>query len=186
MAVMILPSRFIRFAAQTVALLCRLCLGAARLTLCFLFRSTRFAQHVVELFLGAARLALDCLFRFTKLAAQRCAQAYLGAVGSAPWARPPLRKLKTRRYHPRQARAVVTNSDGQALPLVPGGEGAGELDEPHGGEDCSICLVELVAGDRVADLRCGHEFHIGCLKRWIRHKNKCPLCRAKLVRRARR
>ncbi|MDV3181289.1 MAG: RING finger domain-containing protein, partial [Candidatus Phytoplasma australasiaticum] len=27
-------------------------------------------------------------------------------------------------------------------------------------------------------LRCGHEFHEGCIKQWLLRKNDCPICRA--------
>lgn len=41
---------------------------------------------------------------------------------------------------------------------------------------CTICLLELEDGDRVADLSCGHLYHADCLSEWILKKNSCPLC----------
>lgn len=32
---------------------------------------------------------------------------------------------------------------------------------------CTICLLELEVGDRVADLSCGHLYHADCLGEWI-------------------
>lgn len=35
---------------------------------------------------------------------------------------------------------------------------------------CTICLLELEVGDRVADLSCGHLYHADCLGEWILKK----------------
>lgn len=35
---------------------------------------------------------------------------------------------------------------------------------------CTICLLEVDDGDRVADLSCGHVFHPDCLGEWILKK----------------
>ena len=39
---------------------------------------------------------------------------------------------------------------------------------------CTICLLELEDGDRVADLTCGHMYHAECLGEWIL-KKVCPV-----------
>lgn len=47
--------------------------------------------------------------------------------------------------------------------------------------ECSICLREdlcLLSEWRV--LLCGHRFHKDCLREWLRHKRRCPLCRQDL------
>jgi hypothetical protein len=54
-------------------------------------------------------------------------------------------------------------------------------DEPA----CSICFAPLEEGDRVGDLRCGHTFHVDCLKTWLPRRNTCPLCQAPGVARMR-
>ena len=41
---------------------------------------------------------------------------------------------------------------------------------------CTICFSELMEGDRVGDLPCGHTFHVDCLKSWLPRRNVCPLC----------
>eukprot|EP00957_Ditylum_brightwellii_P034911 2645583-Ditylum_brightwellii.AAC.1 len=41
---------------------------------------------------------------------------------------------------------------------------------------CTICLLDLEDGDRIAVLPCDHYFHADCLKPWIQKKNACPLC----------
>jgi hypothetical protein len=64
--------------------------------------------------------------------------------------------------------------------LVPEGDGA-ELDESDGDEECSICLTDFAAGDRVSALLCGHIFHRECVMPWILREDTCPLCRAYLL-----
>ena len=41
---------------------------------------------------------------------------------------------------------------------------------------CSICLGTLQDGMRIGSLSCNHEFHVDCLKTWLKRKNHCPLC----------
>jgi len=43
-------------------------------------------------------------------------------------------------------------------------------------EVCTICMCEIVDGDRIGALKCKHNFHVNCLKQWLRRKNVCPLC----------
>ncbi|KAL3648604.1 hypothetical protein CASFOL_005007 [Castilleja foliolosa] len=48
---------------------------------------------------------------------------------------------------------------------------------------CAVCLDDVCGQkDKVAILdECGHEFHYCCLKKWLRRKNICPLCRRTAV-----
>lgn len=32
---------------------------------------------------------------------------------------------------------------------------------------CTICLLEIERGDRIADVKCGHCYHAECLSEWI-------------------
>jgi hypothetical protein len=44
---------------------------------------------------------------------------------------------------------------------------------------CAVCQSEWEEGDEVRVLPCGHQFHTGCVDRWLgRHKACCPLCKA--------
>ncbi len=43
---------------------------------------------------------------------------------------------------------------------------------------CTICMVEIINGDRIGVLSCEHLFHADCLKEWIKRRNVCPLCQA--------
>lgn len=44
-------------------------------------------------------------------------------------------------------------------------------------ESCSICLSEIVTGDRLSITRCGHVFHADCLSESLKSSFLCPLCR---------
>jgi hypothetical protein len=44
---------------------------------------------------------------------------------------------------------------------------------------CAVCQSEWEEGDEVRVLQCGHQFHMGCVDRWLgQHKACCPLCKA--------
>lgn len=46
------------------------------------------------------------------------------------------------------------------------------------GSECTICLSEFVAGERVRVLpKCGHGFHADCVDRWLTDHSSCPMCR---------
>jgi hypothetical protein len=42
-------------------------------------------------------------------------------------------------------------------------------------KECSICLSDIVRNEKVT--ACGHHYHSGCLREWLRTKNTCPYCR---------
>lgn len=46
---------------------------------------------------------------------------------------------------------------------------------------CVICFGALEIGNRVGDLRCGHIFHVNCLKTWCQRRNACPLCQTEVA-----
>lgn len=50
---------------------------------------------------------------------------------------------------------------------------AGEEEEE---QTCTICLGGLQEGTRIGSLPCNHEFHVDCLKKWLKQNNHCPLC----------
>ncbi|KAG8376536.1 hypothetical protein BUALT_Bualt09G0073700 [Buddleja alternifolia] len=44
---------------------------------------------------------------------------------------------------------------------------------------CVICLEEYKNMDDVGTLKvCGHDFHVGCIQKWLSMKNSCPICKA--------
>ncbi|KAL6519386.1 hypothetical protein OROGR_018706 [Orobanche gracilis] len=46
---------------------------------------------------------------------------------------------------------------------------------------CVICLEEYKHMDDVGNLKCDHDFHVGCIKTWLSMKNWCPVCKAPAV-----
>lgn len=40
---------------------------------------------------------------------------------------------------------------------------------------CSICQCDY-DGERVKELKCGHQYHKECISKWLEHKKKCPMC----------
>ncbi|KAK6142412.1 hypothetical protein DH2020_022760 [Rehmannia glutinosa] len=55
-----------------------------------------------------------------------------------------------------------------------------EKDDNYRHKLCSVCLDCLFQeDDKIARLEsCGHEYHVGCIKKWLLRKNFCPLCKA--------
>ena len=47
---------------------------------------------------------------------------------------------------------------------------------------CAICLDNFSSDSKkVAELRCKHIFHVGCLKTWVETNDICPMCRAPII-----
>ncbi|XP_059639227.1 E3 ubiquitin-protein ligase MBR1-like [Cornus florida] len=46
---------------------------------------------------------------------------------------------------------------------------------------CSICQEEYEEDDKMGKLDCGHLYHIECIKRWLKNKNICPICKTQAV-----
>ncbi|ETI51231.1 hypothetical protein F441_05436 [Phytophthora nicotianae CJ01A1] len=45
-------------------------------------------------------------------------------------------------------------------------------------QDCVICLSELKDGDeQFVSLPCGHQFHLPCIRSWLKLRSTCPSCR---------
>lgn len=65
-------------------------------------------------------------------------------------------------------------------------EPSDDLNDVSGEDLCTICLLCFQDGDRVGDLPCGHNFHVECLKEWIRCRNTCPLCQVENIATERR
>ena len=41
---------------------------------------------------------------------------------------------------------------------------------------CSICLNNLKSSIFLKS-RCGHQYHLDCMKKWMEQKSECPICR---------
>ncbi|XP_065860762.1 uncharacterized protein [Euphorbia lathyris] len=48
---------------------------------------------------------------------------------------------------------------------------------------CSICQEDYEGDDDLGKLECGHGFHLECIKQWLKHKNKCAVCKTEPVAR---
>ncbi|MCL7048589.1 hypothetical protein MKW94_015276 [Papaver nudicaule] len=51
------------------------------------------------------------------------------------------------------------------------------INAPSETEPCCICQEEYAEGDDLGTLECGHDFHSGCVKQWLKQKNLCPVCK---------
>ncbi|KAF5751969.1 RING-H2 finger protein ATL13-like [Tripterygium wilfordii] len=57
-----------------------------------------------------------------------------------------------------------------------------EYSESGESVECPVCLCQIVGGEEIGELRCGHLFHGVCMDRWLSFKHStCPLCRDCLV-----
>ena len=47
-------------------------------------------------------------------------------------------------------------------------------------DTCSICLCDIVSGDKIITLNCSqrHFFHKDCIKKWLKFNLCCPLCKS--------
>jgi hypothetical protein len=49
---------------------------------------------------------------------------------------------------------------------------------PNG--DCPICIEPQLEGELIVEPDCKHIFHDHCLSEWMKTKQTCPLCRARI------
>ncbi|CAA0833082.1 RING/U-box superfamily protein [Striga hermonthica] len=53
-------------------------------------------------------------------------------------------------------------------------------DDGSTGGSCVICMDEFEKGCDVVGMPCGHDFHEGCVEKWLRTSHYCPVCRFEL------
>nr|XP_004489087.2 RING finger protein 44-like [Cicer arietinum] len=46
---------------------------------------------------------------------------------------------------------------------------------------CIICQEEFKNKEKIGILRCGHEYHLDCITKWLVVKNVCPLCKSEAL-----
>ncbi|OQR97921.1 hypothetical protein ACHHYP_20421 [Achlya hypogyna] len=51
------------------------------------------------------------------------------------------------------------------------------LDMPGGTTADGLDQVEYAKGDTLVALPCNHEFHEGCITKWLKRDKTCPLCK---------
>ncbi|KAI4837687.1 hypothetical protein MKS88_003101 [Plasmodium brasilianum] len=49
-------------------------------------------------------------------------------------------------------------------------------------ESCSICLSDFIEKDDIVELRCLHNFHTRCAKKWLSQRRQCPLCQRDVMK----
>ena len=59
-------------------------------------------------------------------------------------------------------------------------EDINKLEEAN--KSCMICLEEFKSKEKVTALPCLHYFHTNCIKKWMKRKNECPICKFKLTK----
>ncbi|TYJ01666.1 hypothetical protein E1A91_A13G170000v1 [Gossypium mustelinum] len=74
-------------------------------------------------------------------------------------------KLKTRSY---STFATTINLE-EAAPID---------QEP---DSCIVCQEDYKNQEKIGTLDCGHEYHAGCLKKWLVVKNVCPICKSEAI-----
>lgn len=72
---------------------------------------------------------------------------------------------------------AATSRQINALPLVrfprePDKEVWLDTGEPS----CAVCLADFCGGDLLRRLPCRHNFHKGCIDKWLLRNKRCPLC----------
>ncbi|KAM1041720.1 hypothetical protein TB2_030415 [Malus domestica] len=48
-------------------------------------------------------------------------------------------------------------------------------------DSCIICQDNYKNREKIGILRCGHEYHASCLKKWLLVKNVCPICKSEAL-----
>jgi hypothetical protein len=51
-------------------------------------------------------------------------------------------------------------------------------------QSCAVCIGEYEDGDELAELVCGHLYHVECVREWLTKHKECPLCRHDIRARA--
>ncbi|CAO2182349.1 unnamed protein product [Urochloa humidicola] len=48
------------------------------------------------------------------------------------------------------------------------------------GEECAVCLQDLLSDETLGAMPCSHAFHHHCISQWLRRNAVCPICRHRL------
>ncbi|KAK9016691.1 hypothetical protein V6N11_079186 [Hibiscus sabdariffa] len=48
-------------------------------------------------------------------------------------------------------------------------------------DSCIICQEDYKNQEKIGTLDCGHEYHAGCLSKWLFVKNLCPICKSEAL-----
>ena len=50
------------------------------------------------------------------------------------------------------------------------------VDKEFENNECIICLENMIKGDKIKILECGHIYHYNCINDWFKKVNECPVC----------
>ena len=42
--------------------------------------------------------------------------------------------------------------------------------------ECIICLDNMIVGNNIKSLQCGHIYHYECINKWFNVRKECPVC----------
>ena len=42
--------------------------------------------------------------------------------------------------------------------------------------ECIICLDNMIVGNNIKTLQCGHIYHYECINKWFNVRKECPVC----------
>ncbi|MBR7083564.1 MAG: hypothetical protein IKI37_00045, partial [Oscillospiraceae bacterium] len=48
-------------------------------------------------------------------------------------------------------------------------------------DKCPICLQKYKSADIIKEFPCKHIFHKGCIFKWLKQSNVCPICKHDLT-----
>lgn len=96
-----------------------------------------------------------------------------------------LAEMQTRELNPEDYDMLLKLDEQIAKPTIDADKVSGYASRPVTpsklGETCQICQEDLEVGEILKILPCGHEFHKGCIVKWLTEcKDTCPLtCKLK-------
>ena len=50
------------------------------------------------------------------------------------------------------------------------------VDKEFENNECIICLEEMIIGEKIKILECGHIYHHNCINDWFKRVKECPVC----------
>ncbi|KAI3834022.1 hypothetical protein MKW92_053558 [Papaver armeniacum] len=57
------------------------------------------------------------------------------------------------------------------------------FDQSQDEGSCAICLEDYKDKEVIGAVKnCGHDYHIGCIRKWLSAKNACPICKSPAVK----
>ncbi|CAD8069433.1 unnamed protein product [Paramecium sonneborni] len=47
-------------------------------------------------------------------------------------------------------------------------------------DPCTICYNDIEKNEKVRELKCRHQYHSKCIKKWLFSQKKCPICQSEV------